>query len=444
MSSNEHNDDSYDSLALNKRLMGNITRLPVLVNLGQGSSVTDQSSGAPHELLDFWGDEGVASLGYGEAFNKHLQDFIASGTPHRIPDVYPSDVRYACAEIICKRTKFDRLFFANSGTEANEAAIKLARKYWWDNEPGRRQPLGTPTRNHIYTLAGNFHGRTGYAMASSDFRVSPYHREGFGPSSRGFGVIDLIDGKFMVVAFEGREVPPHHVPWDETAAVIMAPVLGNNCVKTYSREFWQTLEDEVRTKNGALIIYDDVQAGNGRAGNFATYQNPICGVKPDIMTLSKGIAMGLPMSVMLADEHIAKSFTPGVHFNTFGGTLLCCYLATRLYEWLDKNLDEVRAKGEEIREAFAGRSWIDQHDGWGMLNAFRPNFEANGYDAFQFIAKTRELGLSLCTHRKMGMIRFTPPLNVSRDDIQRALAILDAAHKELYENVARVATPSEG
>lgn len=426
-------DSSYDHTKYNKRLMGNIVRMPLVATTARGSFFVDSENACA--LLDFWGDEGVASLGYGEEFNEAVKEFLASGIPHRLPDVYPHELRWEAAEVICSRTGMDRLFFSNSGTEANEAAIKLARKYWWDKETAGGtaavsldQQRGTAWRHQVYTIEGNFHGRTGYSLAASDFRVSPYHRLGFGPSARGFGV---LTDNLQVCAFDGAAsefgglVEPD---WDRVAAVMMAPVLGNNLVKTYPSDFWKRLDD-ARRKHGFLLIYDDVQAGNGRAGHYATWQK--YGVKPDIMTLSKGIAMGLPMSVTLASEEVAASFTPGVHFNTFGGTLLCCHLAIKLYKWLDNNLDMVREKGMFIREQFTKRSWIAHHDGSGMLNAFQPDFDRFGYNGYQFIAKSRELGLALVTHREKGMIRFTPPLNVQLQTLDRAFKILDQTHTEL-------------
>lgn len=421
-------DSSYDHEKYNKRLMGNIVRMPLEADWAKGCVFWNKEEG--RELLDFWGDEGVASLGYNSPeFRSAIHEFMDSGTPHRLPDVYPHELRWRAAEIICSRTGMDRLFFSNSGTEANEAAIKLARKYWWDKEGGKGPHSdNTPWRHNIVTLAGNFHGRTGYSLAASDFRVSPYHREGFGPSAKGFGV---IDDDLKLVAIDSMEQEPQTISdrdWGSIAAVMLAPVLGNNLVKTYPQEFWNRLE-AARSKHGFLLIYDDVQAGNGRAGHYATWQK--YGVKPDIMTLSKGIAMGLPMSVTLASEEVAKSFTPGVHFNTFGGTLLCCHLAIKLYEWLDKNLAEVNIKGDWIRHQFQERDWVAHFDGSGMLNAFQPDFKKFGYDGYQFIAKSRELGLALVTHRQHGMIRFTPPLNVQMGTLHRAFGILDTTHHAL-------------
>jgi acetylornithine/N-succinyldiaminopimelate aminotransferase len=430
-------DSSYDHQKYNKRLMGNIVRMPLVAGVASGATFQETESG--RSLLDFWGDEGVASMGYNTPeFTNAMKEFLNSGIPHRLPDVYPHELRWKAAEIICTRTGMDRLFFSNSGTEANEAAIKLARKYWWDQEVEQAGEHGFPgfgpawpshkncaRRHKIFTLEGNFHGRTGYSLAASDYRVSPYHRVGFGQSAPGFGV---IDADLDEVALDGQDVPKGPPDWSKVAAIIMAPVLGNNLVKTYPQEWWDKLE-AARKQHGFLLIYDDVQAGNGRAGHYATWQK--YNVKPDIMTLSKGIAMGMPMSVTLASEEVAKSFTPGVHFNTFGGTLLCCHLAIKLYQWLDENLDKVRAKGEFIRQTFEDLPWVAHYDGSGMLNAFQPDFDLYGYDGYEFIARSRQLGLALVTHRQHGMIRFTPPLNVSSEDLDRAFEILDETHRQL-------------
>lgn len=433
-------DSSYDHEKYNRRLMGNIVRMPLVAGKAYGATFEDTESGK--SLLDFWGDEGVASMGYNsQVFMDAMQQFLALGIPHRLPDVYPHEIRWGAAEIICSRTGMDRLFYSNSGTEANEAAIKLARKYWWDREAEEGQPgfgdsfpqhKNCARRHKIYTLAGNFHGRTGYSLAASDFQVSPYHRVGFGVSAPGFGVIsdDLKEVAFDGVVLGGDAEPD----WSKVAAVMLAPVLGNNLVKTYPQAFWNRLE-EYRKKYGFLLVYDDVQAGNGRAGHYATWQK--YGVKPDIMTLSKGIAMGFPMSVTLASEAVAKSFTPGVHFNTFGGTLMCCFFAIKLYQWLDDNIHLVRERGDFIRDQFDARNWIAHFDGSGMLNAFQPDFDLYGYDGYQFIARSRELGLALVTHRQHGMIRFTPPLNVSTPDLKRAFDILDQTHQSLAAEHAK-------
>lgn len=448
--SNPNEDKSVDASEYDRHLMGNVVRMPLVVRQALGGTIhTDHGP-----LQDFWGDEGVCSLGYNapEVVSAIL-GFMASISPHQLPDVYPHPYRWQAAEMLCERTGMDRAFFANSGTEANEAAIKLARKFWWDQEgqpmesvsftgevsgevrTGKSTTHAKLSKRHtILTIQGNFHGRTGNSMAAGDFRVSPYHRWGFGPSAKGYGVLDrTID--FNKVMFQqsitdGVEHELREPNWSEVAAIILAPVLGNNVVTTYKHAFWAELE-RIRRDHGVLIIFDDVQAGSGRAGHYATWQHPSCQVKPDIMTLAKGMAMGFPMSACLASQRVASAFTPGVHFNTFGGSPFMCHMAVRMLEWLDEHIDDVRAKGCLIRERFAEKGWIKEHDGWGMLTAFTPDWDRYGYDGYQFIYEARKHGLSLVTHRRHGPIRFTPPLNIPRPELEQALGKLTDTHKGL-------------
>lgn len=446
---NANDDTTISTLHLNKRLMGNVTRLPVQVGEAVRASLNTEEHG---EILDFWGDEGVCSLGYNTPqLLQAIQSFLGTGAPHQLPDVYPNKVRWDAAELICRSTEMDRIFFANSGAEANETAIKLARKFAWDQEgkpmenenyigevsgevrTRRSDRYAAVAKRHVVlTVAGNFHGRTAFAMAAADFRVSPYHRFGYGPLPMGFGVLDPDQGWQQVVT-DGREHEARTPDWSTVAAVTLAPVLGNNVVHTYSREFWEQL-GALRKQHGFLIIHDDVQAGSGRAGHFATYQGlheDAELVRPDILCLGKGIALGFPMSAVLASERVTASFTPGVHFNTFGGSPWVCHMASVYYRWLGENLDKVRANGERIRLAFASRPWIKHHDGMGMLNAFTPDFERFGYSGYNFSHRARDFGLSLVTHRPYGPIRFTPPMNISDADLARALDALDRTHLSL-------------
>lgn len=430
--SNKNEDKSINTEAYNQRLMNNVVRFPMNIEASLGSAIHDVETG--RTLLDYWGDEGVCSLGYNtpEVVQAVLK-FFGSGHPHQLPDIYPNQRRYDAADIITSRTGMDKVFFANSGAEANEGAIKLARKYWWDKEPEGERDLRVGKRHIVLTVEGNFHGRTGLAMAAGDYRVSPYHRHGFGPLAKGFGVLsrnpESHDG-FEQVVTDSEEHGPRIPEWGKVAAIVLAPILGNNCVTTYPPDFWKALE-RIRDEFGVLLIYDDVQAGSGRGGYFATYQHPDIQVKPDIMMLGKGIAMGFPMSCILAHEGVAASFTPGTHFNTFGGSPFVCHMACEMYKWLDENIGTVRHKGVLIREAFAEMDWITHHDGSGLLNAFTPDFEGHGYDGYEFMHKAREQGLSLATHRAFGPIRFTPRMNVPLEEITDALAILQATHDML-------------
>lgn len=424
---NQNEDTTVDTERYNGRLMNNVVRYPLLVERALGPRIHNHEN--DRWMLDFWGDEGVCSLGYNTPeVLQAVMSFWGTGEPHQLPDIYPHKLRWEAAQLLCERTGMERCFFANSGTEANEAAIKIARKYWWDK--------GDEKRYKILTMEGNFHGRTGLSLAAGDFRVSPYHRHGFGPIAAGFGVMECsyktdksLGGEFIFhqVATDGSEHANREPEWDQVAAIILAPVLGNNTVLTYPSAFWQEL-DGIRKRHGVLLIYDDVQAGSGRAGYHATWQHPNIQVRPDIMTLAKGIAMGFPMSCMLSSLEVSKSFTPGVHFNTFGGSPFVCHMAVEMIDWLDAHLPEVRERGELIRETLNGYDWVKSVDGFGMLNAFTPWYEEYGYDGFAFVHKARDFGLLLATHRKLGPIRFTPPLNIYTHDLKRALGALHATH----------------
>lgn len=429
--------DNSDVTHLNQHLFNNIQRVPLVVGAAHGSRLQPYAGG--DTVLDYWGDEGVCALGYNTPELRSAVARFWEGTdPHQLPDVYPHHLRWQAAEMLCLRSGMDHAFFSNSGTEANEAAIKLARKLWWDREgkPMASEKVAQIHRRHaILTVEGNFHGRTGFSSAASDPRVSPYHRWGFGPPARGFGVIDWDGGDtweaFTLTVNDGAEVARPFTPlYEAVAAIILAPVLGNNCVHPYPPEFWRALAD-VREKTGTLLIYDDVQAGMGRAGALATWKSRAEIPKPDIMTLGKGIAMGFPMSAMLATEEVASAFTPGVHFNTFGGSPFVCHMAIEMMKWLDKHQEDVNEKGDLIRAAFQHRDWIREHEGAGMLNAFTPAFEQHGYNGYAFCAAARERGLSLMTHRPLGAIRFTPPLNVTVRELETAFGLLDATHAAL-------------
>jgi acetylornithine/succinyldiaminopimelate/putrescine aminotransferase len=419
----------------NKPFMNVIDRVPVNIVGGDGVWLIDDQG---NRYIDLWGDEGVASLGYGGEFLIALEKFASEETLQRLPDMYHNPLRAEVAAALCQHARFDRVFFCNSGAEANEAAIKLARRYW-------SKVRGQPNRFWVLTVQGNFHGRTGYALAASDSTDSPYHKQGYGPTTPGFGVIpdDLdiekvvhwdtwtedgdvtADGRYTNAAFEEAD-------WSRVAAVTMAPILGNNVVKTYPKAFWDKL-NALRAKHGFLIIFDEVQVGMGRTGNFCCHHSETLtgGVRPDINAMGKGLAMGLPAACILADEEIARAFVPGVHFSTFGGTLLSCFMMRELMEWLDANMGSILVKHSRIAAQFAtmqADGLLQGFDGAGVHWGFTPRWDRAGFpdalDGPTVCEAARAHGILMCTHRKHGPIRFTPPLNVSMGELDFALLAL--------------------
>lgn len=380
------------------------------------------------KLLDFWGDEGVASLGYNSPdVRLAIRNFLASGLPHRLPQTYGSASRTELAAKLCSELGFDQVFFANSGTEANEAAIKLARLY--------QHKSGCPDKMGVLTLPNNFHGTTGFAMAACDSVDSPRRKEGFGPMPAGFGVLNLDaeTGEGMI------EWSPESLSAGfgehDVGAVICAPILGNNCVQVYGHDFLLRLR-EWCDDHGALLLYDEVQSGCGRTGYRAAFQHPDVGVKPDIISLGKGIALGFPMTATLAMNNVAQAMEPGCHYSSFAGGDFICQMALHLQRWLDAHLDEVHDKGALITRKFAELPWVLSDDGYGFMRAFTPDFAKFGYNGFQFCAEASRHGLLLATFRAHGAIRFNPPLNVSVEELDEAFQALEAAHRGLTHGSA--------
>jgi acetylornithine/N-succinyldiaminopimelate aminotransferase len=363
--------------------------------------------------LDWFTDNGVSPLGYNNyLMNRWIFDFQKSLAPHRQPQVFQSETAERCADVLCSATGMDRVFFANSGTEATEAALKLAR-LWWHKR-------GQPGRDLILTLPNNFHGRTGLSMAASD--SAKYHKAGFGMPPPGHAVLNLFQ--------EERHYPDNgmavyggadKVPWHRVAAVITAPVRGNNVVEPYPDGAMKALRklcDDMDT----LLIFDEVQSGSGRAG----FIDPAIDAVPDILCLGKGLAAGFPMSAMLARGDISDTFRPGEHFSTFGGsTNLVMHIAANFMEWVVEHGADIRALGERFRVGLAKIVGIADVKGIGMMTAFTPDYQ--GYDAFQLCEAAKSEGLLMITFRKDGQIKLYPPLNSESAEITFGLRALAAA-----------------
>lgn len=414
---------------LNKRLVDNIERFDLEIVGGEGPKLVDSDG---NWYYDLWNDEAVASLGYGSLFKSYMQEFLDANIPHRLAAMYPNKVRSDAAEMLCQRYQADKVFFCSSGAEGNEACIKIARRYM-------SMVRKTPERNWIVTLEGNFHGRTGFALAASDSTDSPYHKQGFGPFAGGFAVIKEED---VIAAAQGdssalpraNRAPfidndkTQKVPWDMVAALHFAPILGNNVVKTYSQEFWAAVE-QLREKHGILISYDEVQVANGRTGYYAAWQDPLVGVKPDIETIGKGLALGLPAAAVLMTSEVHKAFSPGVHFATFGeSAIVTHWMMQKLMTYLDLNLDKIRSHEQLIADYFESRDWVGEADGAGIHWGFKPVSEK--FDGFKFCRIARNHGLLMVTHRQYGIIRFTPPLSITEDELKDIFARLDATAAE--------------
>lgn len=400
---------------MSKPFLDNIIRYPINIVRGGGGALLIGDDGKNY--LDFWSDESTQGLGYGPTVSAIAEEYFRGGRLHQLPDIYPNRTRTALAERLCATYGFDRVFFNNSGAEAIETAIKVARKYHWER--------GNTLKKRIYTLKGNFHGRTAGALALSDSigSGSPYHKIGFGATEsqeilvkigepwQGYGVID----EALPL---GRQLHS-----DTTAAIFMAPILGNNVVKEYDPRFLVALR-EFCTDNDILLVFDEIQTGSGWTGSYSAAQH--YRVQPDIMTLGKRIALGFPMTATLFAPGIGEAIGLGEHFNTFAGSPFVCAMANVWLDWLgDGGLERIAYMGEQTRAMLRDLPWVNQVNGVGMMISFKPDYI--GYTAVDLCAAAQELGLLIVSHRALGEIRFTPPCSTPIGQVREAVDILAQA-----------------
>lgn len=387
----------------------------LVIEKGKGCELSNFTT--HYSWMDFWGDEGVNSLGVDGAIVRGVFfEFLARGIPLHIPKMYCDPIKDELADMLADISGLDdaKVAFSNSGTEANETAIKLARLYWFKN--------GQPKRYNIVTMKDNFHGRTGFSLAASDSSDSPYHKEGFGPMPDGFYKFTSIDNLYDL--FYGLYSQLH----GNIAAITLATILGNNKIEIYNQEFYDGLAKFCKT-SGTLMILDEVQVGMGRTGKMFAYEH--FGIKPDIVTVGKGLACGMPLSATIARGEIAKAFTPGTHFNTLAGNTLACKISIEFVKWLEDNIHKIEKTGDFMQNKLLRLKFITNVYGKGMHLSFQIDFEKYGYDGFDFCNAAKKFGLLIVTHRKYGQIRFTPPLNITVIDVLNAINKLSATHEYL-------------
>jgi acetylornithine/N-succinyldiaminopimelate aminotransferase len=347
--------------------------------------------------LDFFTDSGTASLGHGCDEHVLALEMSANFSIHAL-NLFDNELRDEVSEIVCSAVGMDRIFFCNSGTEAIETAIKLARKYQSDRRP---KASTTQTKNEIWSVKDSFHGRTYGALAASDGPY--YHYKGFEPLPFGYKkFVDLSD-----------------IDFELAAAVIISPVFGNNDVRLYDIEYLKELKRRCE-ESGTLLIFDEIQTGCGRTGDY-TYAQSI-GVKPNILTLAKGFGMGYPVAATLADDEVAKSLTPGTHFTTFGGSPPALCHVSVMFEWLKHYLDDVVKNSRVIMRDLQDLRMIDGIEnvrGVGMFIAF----DLIHGGAKEFSRRCLEKRLVIGAFRD-NPVKITPPLNITIFDWRKGLDIM--------------------
>lgn len=385
-----------------KALMHTYSRLPVAFTRGEGTRLWDTEG---RSYLDFVSGLAVNSLGHA---HPRLVEAVADAARNLLhtSNLYyiPSQVELAVE--LTARTGMDRAFFCNSGAEANEAAIKLARRY--------QKQAGHPEKTVIVTAENSFHGRT---LATVTATGQPKYHAGFEPLPAGFRYVPLNDIEELE-----RAIGP------QTAAVMLEPVQGEGGIHPCSAEYLRAAR-RLTQEVGALLIFDEVQTGVGRTGRFLAAEH--YGVKPDICTLAKGLGGGVPIGAALATEEAAAGFEPGTHASTFGGNPLACRAALavlqvideeNLLEWvreaaarLERGLDELRSRHPGV---------IVERRGLGLMIGVELAVPGEHVRQLAF-----EQGL-LVNVIGGKVLRLLPPLNVRDDEIDAALAILDRVFEE--------------
>jgi acetylornithine/N-succinyldiaminopimelate aminotransferase len=306
------------------------------------------------------------------------------------------------ADELARRANFDRVFFCNSGTEANEAAIKLARKYQWR--------AGHPEKVTILACTGSFHGRTFGALAAT---ANDAYKEGFGPMPAGFAFTPFNDIEALRTALD-----------EKVAAFIVEPIQGESGVNVADREFLKAARERC-DERGALLIFDEIQCGSGRLGNFCAYER--FDVKPDVLTMAKALGNGLPIGAMLCTEAAATGLQAGDHGSTFGGSPVPCAAALAHLRVRDETNLEAHVLAREAH-LFAGlRALADAYPatydgprGMGLLVALPVR---DPYDAAALVAEARARGVLFGTAGG-NTIRIAPPLVITDAQIDRALRVL--------------------
>jgi len=387
---------NQEIIDLNQRyLFPTYARAPIALVRGDGCQVWDADG---KRYLDFFSSTVVTALGHAHPRLVRALAEQAAKILH-VSNLHHSEPQAHLAEKLCRNSFADRVFLCNSGAEANEAAIKLARKYGFDHGDGRFE---------IITATHSFHGRT---IATITATGQEKIRQGFQPLPDGFRYAAYADIDALAATIGPR-----------TIAIMLEPVQGEGGIVVPPPDYLPAVR-ELCDRNRLLLILDEVQTGAGRTGTLFAYQR--YGIEPDIMTLAKGLGSGLPIGAMLAREPVASSFGPGTHGSTFGGNALCCAGANAVLDALleDGVVDNCETQGaylcERLEELRARHPRIIDVRGLGLLVGML----LDGPGA-AVVDACREAGLIInCTAERV--LRLTPPLIVGKQDIDAAVEILD-------------------
>jgi acetylornithine/N-succinyldiaminopimelate aminotransferase len=391
---------SYDAVVKldSEHVMGTYGRLPVAFVRGEGTRLYDSDG---RSYLDFLSGLAVVSLGHA---HPAVADAVAdqARTLTHVSNLYYNDVQPQLAERIDGLLGGGgRVFFANSGAEANECAIKLARRYGQAN--------GGPERHHIVSAYGSFHGRTLTTLAATG---QPQKQERFQPLPSGFRQVSFADLDVLAAAMDER-----------VCAVMLEPVQGEGGVNPAPPGYLEAVR-RLCDEREALLILDEVQTGLGRTGKWFGYQHADGDVRPDVVTLAKALGNGMPIGACWARAEAAAALAPGDHASTFGGQPLAARAALAVLDIMVAEDAPGRAAraGARLTTALREMSGVQDVRGAGLLLAAEL---ADGRDAKVVETACRERGLIVNAVTPTAL-RLAPPLLVSDDEIDTAVGILAA------------------
>jgi acetylornithine/N-succinyldiaminopimelate aminotransferase len=378
-------------------------RAPLNFVSGQGSWLTEADG---RRFLDLGAGIAVNALGHAHP------DLVAALTDQaqklwHVSNLYQIPQQQLLADKLVAATFADTVFFTNSGTESCELAVKMARKYWYDQDQ--------PNRTEIITFNGSFHGRSSAGIAAAG---SEKMTKGFGPLLPGFVHLDWANHDAIQAAIT-----------ENTAAILIEPVQGEGGIRPVPTQCLVGLR-ELCDEHGILLIFDEVQCGMGRTGKLFAHE--WSGITPDIMMVAKGIGGGFPLGAVLATETAASGMTAGTHGSTYGGNPLACAVGNAVMDIVNtpQFLDAVNARAGTFRQAL--QSLIDTNPdifesqrGMGLMIGLKcraPNIDV--------VNACYKQGL-LTVPAGDNVLRLLPPLNIDETDIRTAIDLLDAAAKSL-------------
>jgi len=380
----------------NKVIANTYSRFPIVIKKGKGCVVEDING---KEYIDFIAGIAVCNLGHA---HPEVQSALSdqAGTLLHVSNLYYTIPQVELASWLVKNSFADRVFFCNSGAEANEAAIKLARKNFTDR--------GENNRFRIVTMENSFHGRTMAAMSATGQEKV---RAGYEPVLVGFDFVPFNDLEELKKAVK-----------EDVCAVMLEPIQGEGGLVVPDTDFLKEVR-KICDATGTLLIFDEIQTGIGRTGKLFAYEH--FGVTPDIMTLAKALGNGMPIGAMLASERVAESFSPGSHASTFGGTpvITAASLATLKVMERDNIVEQGRETGDYFKKKLLSLKGkyevIEDVLGMGLLLGIKLKEPGSG-----MVAACMENGF-LINCIQENILRFAPPLIVKTEEIDALIDCLD-------------------